>query len=83
MTSSLFTHFSHLQSTLPPDGPGFSAVVVRTRRGGQDIIFHGGSLWGFHTLLLRLPGLRTSVILLSNSDRVVPDWQQLADAAMA
>ena len=29
MTASLLTYFSHLQSTLPSDGPGFSAVVVQ------------------------------------------------------
>jgi CubicO group peptidase (beta-lactamase class C family) len=53
-----------------------------TRHGGQDVIFHGGGLWGFRTLLLRLPQQRLSVILLSNSDRVEPDWEQLADAAV-
>lgn len=63
--------------------PDYRFGLEWTRRGDQDVVFHGGSLWGFHTLLLRLPGLRLSVILLSNSDRVVPDWQRLADAAIA
>ncbi len=74
-----------LQPSPLDDGtaPDYRFGLEWTRRGGQDVVFHGGSLWGFHTLLLRLPQLHMSVILLSNSDHVVPDWRQLADAAMA
>ena len=79
---------SLLQALLQPspldDGtvPDYRFGLEWTRRGGQDVIFHGGSLWGFHTLLLRLPQQRLSVILLSNSDRVEPEWEQLADACI-
>jgi CubicO group peptidase (beta-lactamase class C family) len=63
--------------------PDYRFGLEWVQRGGQDVLFHGGALWGFHTLLLRLPQQRLSVILLSNSDRVVPDWQRLTDSALA
>lgn len=74
-----------LQPSPLSDGtvPDYRFGLEWTRHGGQDVVFHGGALWGFHTLLLRLPQQRLSLILLSNSDRVVPDWRRLADAATA
>jgi len=33
-------------------------------------------------MMLRLPQRQQSVIMLSNTDRVEPDWQQIAAAAM-
>ncbi len=35
MHTSLIQHFQHLQSTLPADGPGFSAVVL----DHDDVVF--------------------------------------------
>lgn len=63
--------------------PSYRFGLEWLRRQEQDVVFHGGCLWGFQTMLLRLPQQRLSVIQLSNSDRVVPDWEQLVAAALA
>ena len=62
--------------------PDYRFGLEWVRREGEDVVFHGGSLWGFNTMLLRLPQRQQSVIMLSNTDRVEPNWQQIADAAM-
>lgn len=63
--------------------PSYRFGLEWLQRQGQDVVFHGGCLWGFNTMLLRLPQQHLSIIQLSNSDRVVPDWEQLVEAALA
>ncbi|MET0265550.1 MAG: serine hydrolase domain-containing protein [Duganella sp.] len=63
--------------------PSYRFGLEWLQRDGHDIVFHGGSLWGFHTLLLRVPQRQLSVIMLSNSDRADPDWEQIAALALA
>lgn len=48
-----------------------------------DYVFHGGCLWGFNTLMLRVPQAGLSVILLSNSDSLEPDAGALMAALCA
>ncbi|WP_343728579.1 hypothetical protein [Duganella sp.] len=57
--------------------PSYRFGLEWTQRAGHEVVFHGGCLWGFHTRILRLPQQALSVIQLSNSERVVPDWEQL------
>lgn len=71
-----------LQPSPLADGvaPSYRFGLEWTRRGDHEVVFHGGCLWGFNTMILRLPRQALSVIQLSNSDRVVPDWEQLVAA---
>lgn len=62
--------------------PGYRFGLEWGHCDGEDVVFHSGSLWGFNTMLLRLPQRQQSVILLANTDRVEPDWQQIAAAAI-
>ncbi|MFB9241518.1 serine hydrolase domain-containing protein [Massilia antarctica] len=52
------------------------------RREGTDVVFHSGCLWSFHTLLMRMPARRLSVIYLANCDSAEPDMERML-AAMA
>ncbi|ELX10892.1 beta-lactamase/transpeptidase-like protein [Janthinobacterium sp. HH01] len=80
---------SLLQAMLQPspleDGttPDYRFGLEWVQRQGHDVVFHGGGLWGFNTLIVRLPQRRMSVIQLANSDAVQPDMEQLVAAALA
>ncbi|MDQ1830920.1 serine hydrolase domain-containing protein [Massilia scottii] len=49
-------------------------------RNGTDVVFHSGGLWGFDTLLMRVPALRLSVICLANCDSAEPDMERMLAA---
>lgn len=53
-----------------------------TQRDGHELIFHGGGLWGFNTLVLRLPHRRMSIIQLANCAAAGPNMKALIDAAL-
>lgn len=74
-----------LQPSPLADGtlPDYRFGLEWVRRQEHDVIFHGGCLWGFNTLVLRLPQLRMSVIQLANSDRAQPELEPLVAAALA
>ncbi|WP_226929545.1 serine hydrolase domain-containing protein [Janthinobacterium aquaticum] len=59
----------------------FGLEIVQ--RAGQDVVFHGGGLWGFGTLIVRLPQSRMSIIQLANCEAAGPDMEQLVQAALA
>ncbi|SHN27050.1 CubicO group peptidase, beta-lactamase class C family [Duganella sacchari] len=63
--------------------PSYRFGLEWLQRQGQEVVFHSGCLWGFNTLLLRLPQQQLSVIHLSNSERAAPDWEQALAAALA
>lgn len=73
-----------LQPSPLADGaaPDYRFGLEWVRRLGQDVVFHGGCLWGFNTLIMRLPRRGMSVIQLANSDRARPDFEALATAAV-
>ncbi|PHV05469.1 serine hydrolase [Janthinobacterium sp. BJB412] len=50
---------------------------------GMDYVFHSGCLWGFNTLILRVPNAGLSVIQLSNNDLLEPDQPALLRAIAA
>jgi CubicO group peptidase (beta-lactamase class C family) len=54
-----------------------------SRYDGHDVIFHSGGLWGFDTLVLRLPHRRMSIIHLANCEAAGPDMKALIEAALA
>ena len=74
-----------LQETAAPDGQPwsyrFGLEVVR--HAGREVGFHGGGLWGFHTLILRLPQAGLSVVQLANADTAEPDQPALLAAITA
>ena len=76
---------SLLQPSSAPDGHHwsyrFGLEVVR--HAGREVVFHGGGLWGFHTLLLRLPQAGLSVVHLANVDTAEPDQAALLAAIAA
>jgi len=49
---------------------------------GHDVVFHSGGLWGFNSLLLRLPQRRMSIIHLANCEPAEPDMQALLQAVL-
>lgn len=80
---------SIVQAMLAPspllDGtiPDYRFGLERCQRHGTDIIFHGGGLWGFRTMIIRIPAIRISIIQLANCDLAAPDLDQLVDAALS
>jgi hypothetical protein len=68
-----------LDGTVPDYRFGLEIV----QRAGQDVVFHSGGLWGFNTLILRLPQTRMSIIHLANCPPAEPDMDRLVDAALA
>jgi CubicO group peptidase (beta-lactamase class C family) len=54
-----------------------------TQRFGQDVVFHSGGLWGFNTLIVRFPQIRTSVIHLANCHHAEPDMSRIISAVLA
>ncbi|HAV36881.1 MAG TPA: serine hydrolase [Massilia sp.] len=50
---------------------------------GQEVVFHGGCLWGFNTLILRLPRMGVSIIHLANCEAAGPNMEQILAAALA
>lgn len=74
---------SLLQDMLQPsplkDGtlPSYRFGLELGEHAGATYVFHNGGLWGFHSLLLRLPAINTSVIQLANCEQAEPDMQAL------
>jgi CubicO group peptidase (beta-lactamase class C family) len=58
----------------------FGLEVVQ--RAGQDVVFHSGGLWGFNSLILRLPQTRVSIIHLSNCPAAEPDMARILAAIL-
>lgn len=54
-----------------------------TEKFGQTVVYHNGGLWGFNTLIIRLPQTRTSIIHLANCPSAEPDMDQILSAALA
>lgn len=50
---------------------------------GRTVVFHGGGLWGFHTLILRLPDEGLSLLHLANCEAAAPDQARLLAALAA
>ena len=46
-------------------------------RNGLQAVFHSGGLWGFNTLILRVPALGLSVIHLANCEEAQVDAEEL------
>ena len=51
-------------------------------RAGHDIVFHGGALWGFDTLILRIPQARLSIIHLANCAAAQSHMERIISAAL-
>lgn len=47
--------------------------------GGRDLLFHGGGLWGFRSLVARVPALGLSIIHLANCEAFAPDLAVLKE----
>jgi CubicO group peptidase (beta-lactamase class C family) len=56
--------------------------LEKIRHQDQDVVFHSGGLWGFNTLVLRLPQLHMSIIHLANCEAAEDDMQGLLDAVL-
>ena len=79
---------SLLQAMLQPspfiDGtaPSYRFGLEVIERAGHKIVFHSGGLWGFDTLILRIPALRMSIIQLSNCDTASSNIERIVAAAL-
>ncbi|QBE62074.1 serine hydrolase domain-containing protein [Pseudoduganella lutea] len=62
--------------------PDYRFGLELTQRCGQDVVFHSGGLWGFGTLIVRLPHTRTSIIHLANCEEAAPDMDRILAAAL-
>lgn len=67
-----------LDGTIPDYRFGLEMVQL----GGQQVVFHGGALWGFRTVIVRLPQLRTSIIHLANDPAAATGMEALVAAAL-
>lgn len=80
---------SLLHSMLPPvsmpDGStlGYRFGLEIGTHHGEDHVFHSGGLWGFRSLILRLPARGLSIVHLANHEDAGPDMQALLDACNA
>lgn len=63
--------------------PDYRFGLELTHRFGQDVVFHSGGLWGFNTLIVRLPQSRTSIIHLANCEDAGPEMDRILAAALA
>lgn len=63
--------------------PDYRFGLEVIQRAGHDVVFHGGGLWGFDTLLLRIPARRLSIIQLANCEAAQSDLERLVAAALA
>lgn len=59
-----------LQPSALLDGtvPSYRFGLELIQRAGHDVVFHSGGLWGFDTLIMRIPARRMSVIQLANCE---------------
>ena len=66
---------AQLAPTPGPDGHSwpYRHGLEQIEHGGRAVVFHGGGLWGFRALLLRVPEAGLSVIQLANVDSCEPD----------
>ncbi|MDN3575924.1 serine hydrolase domain-containing protein [Chitinimonas viridis] len=62
--------------------PDYRFGLEITQRFGQDVVYHSGNLWGFRTLIMRLPQTRTSVIHLANCQHAGPDMSHIISATL-
>ena len=60
--------------------PDYRFGLEMVHRLGHDVVFHSGSLWGFNTLILRLPQRRMSIIHLANCAEAEPKMDQILAA---
>lgn len=68
-----------LDGTIPSYRFGLEVCL----RHGMEVVFHGGSLWGFGTIIIRIPAIKVSIIQLANCDLASPDFNQLIDRALS
>lgn len=62
--------------------PTYRFGLESIRHADNDVVFHSGGLWGFDTLIVRIPALRISVIHLANCETAQSDLQQIMTAAL-
>lgn len=62
--------------------PDYRFGLEIAERFGQEVVFHSGALWGFSTLIVRLPEIRTSIIHLANYQNAEPDMNRILSAAL-
>jgi CubicO group peptidase (beta-lactamase class C family) len=74
-----------LQASPLRDGtvPSYRFGLEITQRKGHDVVFHGGGLWGFGALILRLPHERVSIVHLANCEPAEPDMEQILSAVLS
>ena len=60
--------------------PDYRFGLEVLQRGGEVVVFHSGGLWGFNTLILRLPQKRMSIIHLANCEPGKPDMERILSA---
>jgi CubicO group peptidase (beta-lactamase class C family) len=63
--------------------PSYRFGLEVMQSAAQDVVFHSGCLWGFNSLILRLPQARMSIIQLANCESAKPDMNQLLGAVSA
>ncbi len=73
-----------LQASPLLDGsvPAYRFGLEVIQRAGHDVVFHSGGLWGFDTLILRIPAHRMSVIQLANCEAAQSDMEKIVAAAL-
>ena len=82
MPSSLL--HAMLQPSPLRDGavPTYRFGLEWIRHADHDVVFHSGGLWGFDTLIVRIPALRMSVIHLANCETAQSNLQQILNEVL-
>lgn len=62
--------------------PAYRFGLELIQRAGHDVVFHSGGLWGFDTLILRIPARHMSIIQLANCEAAQSDMEEIVAAAL-
>jgi CubicO group peptidase (beta-lactamase class C family) len=81
--TSLLRSMLAVSPLLDGSAPNYRFGLEVARHDGEEVVFHGGCLWGFNTLLLRLPQRHISILHLANCEQARPDLARLLAAATA
>jgi len=73
-----------LQASPLLDGtiPSYRFGLEVMQSAAHDVVFHSGCLWGFNSLILRLPQAHMSIIHLANCEPAAPSMDRLLEAAL-
>jgi CubicO group peptidase (beta-lactamase class C family) len=80
--SSLLHAMLQPSPLLNGSAPSYRFGLEVIQHAGHDIVLHSGGLWGFDTLIMRIPARRMSVIQWANCEAAQSDIGRIVAAAL-